>query len=54
MSGSLFNESIDNVVLTPVQAATVPEPSSFALLGPALLWVGLVRRRRNAEAPSWS
>jgi hypothetical protein len=34
-SGSLFNESIDNVVMTPDQPAVVPEPSSLALLGAA-------------------
>jgi hypothetical protein len=32
ISGSLFNESIDNVVLTPEQAS-VPKPSSLVLLG---------------------
>jgi hypothetical protein len=39
-SGSLFSENIDNVVLTPEQAAAIPEPSSLTLLGIAVveLW----------------
>jgi hypothetical protein len=50
-SGSLFNESIDNLVLTPVPAA-VPEASSLALLGVAVaaMCFGLVRRRRPSPA----
>ena len=44
-SGSLFNESIDNVVLTPDQAAVVPEPSSLALLGVAAAAASFIKRR---------
>jgi PEP-CTERM motif-containing protein len=45
-SGLLFNESIDNVVLTPVLAA-VPEPSSLTLLGAAVMGASFVRRIRR-------
>ena len=45
-SGSLFDEAVDNVVLTPEQGA-IPEPSSLTLLaaaaGASLVWL---RRRR--------
>jgi hypothetical protein len=46
MSGLLFNESIDNVVLTPALAA-IPEPSSLILLGTALIGAGSIRLRRR-------
>jgi hypothetical protein len=45
-SGSFFNESIDNVVLTPLQAL-VPEPSSLAILALAMVGVGLIRLRQR-------
>jgi hypothetical protein len=48
-SGSLFNESIDNVVLTPLQVA-VPEPSSLALLGLAVLGASSMRLRRHRRS----
>jgi hypothetical protein len=48
-SGSLFNESIDNLVLTPLQVA-VPEPSSLALLGLAVLGASSIRLRRRRRA----
>lgn len=49
--GSISNENVDNVVLTPVQAAAVPEPSSLTLLGVAVIGassIWLRRRRRSA------
>jgi hypothetical protein len=49
-AGSIFNENVDNVVLTPLQAA-VPEPSSLTLLGAVVMGatsVWLQRRRRSA------
>jgi hypothetical protein len=46
ISGSLFNESIDNLVLTPA-LARVPEPASLALLGVAVLGASCVRLRRS-------
>ena len=48
-SGSLFNESIDNVVLTPAQAAIL-EPSSLTLLGVAAGASFMMRRRRRLSA----
>jgi PEP-CTERM motif len=45
-SGLLFNESIDNVVLTP-EVAAVPEPASLALLGVAVVGASCFRLRRR-------
>jgi hypothetical protein len=49
-SGSQFLEAVDNVVLTPEQAA-IPEPSGLALLaaaaGASFVWL---RRRRSSAA----
>jgi hypothetical protein len=51
ISGSLFNESIDNVVLTPEQAS-VPKPSSLVLLGIAAGASSFIRRRRRRRRPA--
>ena len=47
--GSLFNESVDNVVLTP-EVAAITEPSSLALLGVAMIAVGSIRLRRRRRS----
>jgi hypothetical protein len=46
MSGLLFSENIDNVVLTP-EVAAVPEPSSLTLLGVAAAGASFIRRIRR-------
>jgi hypothetical protein len=45
-SGLLFNESIDNVVLT-LELAAIPEPSSLTLLGIAAVGASFIRVRRR-------
>jgi hypothetical protein len=45
-AGSISNESIDNVVLTPA-LAQVPEPASLALLGVAVVGASCFRLRRR-------
>jgi hypothetical protein len=53
-SGALFNESIDNVVLTP-EATAVPEPSSLTLLGVGAAgasYICLRQRRRSIARPA--
>jgi PEP-CTERM motif len=44
--GSISNENIDNVVLTPA-LAQVPEPASLALLGVAVVGASCARLRRR-------
>ena len=45
-TGSLFNENIDNLVLTPDLAA-IPEPASLTILTVAALGASFIRRRRR-------
>jgi len=48
-TGFTFGENVDNVVLTPLQAA-VPEPSTLTLLSIALIGAIAVRSRRGRRA----
>ena len=48
-SGSLFSESVDNVVLTPVQAV-VPEPSSVTILALAIVGASFIRLRQRRRS----
>jgi hypothetical protein len=48
-SGSAGYSSVESTggPLNIVRADPIPEPTGLALLAPALLWFGLLRRRRN-------
>jgi hypothetical protein len=43
-SGSLFNENVDNVVLTP---DAVPEPSSLTIVAVAVMGASFIRLRKR-------